>query len=173
MMRALLAVVDRVSVLLAAIAALLTVTIGVMILGEVVARAVFNYSLSFAWEYSAYAMGVAMFCGAAFTLRTGGHIRVSLLASHLPPPAAKLLDVACTVFAIGIAGYMTYALGQLAWDSFERGSTSATISATPLAIPQGAITLGAALLTVQLVARLVRLIIGDEPELDTGGYQVD
>ena len=63
----------------------------VMILSEIAARSLFNISISFAWEYSAYAMGVAMFGGAAFTLRTGGHIRVSLLGSRLPPAASQEL----------------------------------------------------------------------------------
>jgi len=164
---------DRLSLLLAALAALLTVSIGVMILGEVAARAIFNYSLSFAWEYSAYAMGVAMFCGAAFTLRTGGHIRVSLLSAHVSPQVARLIDIACTLFAIGIAGFITYALGQLAWGSYVAGSTSATISATPLVIPQGAITAGAGLLTAQLVARLAQLLMGEPTEIGGDGYQVD
>ena len=44
------------------------------------------------------------------------------------------------------------------------GSTSATIDETPLVYPQAAMALGAALLTLQLVARLVRLFLGEPPE---------
>ena len=174
MLTRLFAATDAVARFLGGIAAVLTVAIAIMILAEIAARALFNYSLSFAWEYSAYCMAVAMFFGAAFTLRTGGHIRVSLLASSVPPRAAYVIDLLCTLCGIVIAGYLSFALLQLAWRSFESGSVSATISATPLVIPQGGIALGAVLLTLQLIVRLLRLTITDEaPEDTSGGYQVD
>lgn len=159
-----LGVIDFLGSAFARISAVLTLSIVAMILAEIVARSVFNLSLSFAWEYSAYAMGIAMFGGAAYTLRTGGHIRVSLLASHLPARAAHWVDVACTAVAVAISGYLAVALVQFAWRSFVSGSTSSTISATPLVIPQGAIAIGAILLCAQFVARLIRLFIGEDTE---------
>ena len=164
-MRSLLALLDRVSLsTLAAVAAALTLSIAVVIIAEIIARSSFSYSFSFAWEYSAYAMGTAMFCGLAFTLRTGGHIRVSLLASALPQVVSKGVDLLCTVIAIGFSGYISLALCELAWKSFLSGSTSPSVTATPLVIPQGMIALGAVLLTLQFVARLIRLILNEETE---------
>lgn len=157
-MQRVLRAIDALSYGAAIISALLTLSIVVMILCEIGARSLFNISISFAWEYSAYAMGVAMFGAAGFALRTGAHIRVSLLSGKLPPGAAHWVDVLCTVVGIGLAGILTSALGQLAWRSFQAGSTSPTVSATPLAVPQTAIAIGAALLTLQLLARLVRLL---------------
>ncbi len=174
MLPRLLAVTDGFSKFIGVVSAVLTVAIVAMILAEITARSLFNYSLSFAWEYSAYCMAVAMFCGAAFTLRTGGHIRVSLLASSVPPKVAYVIDLLCTVLGIVIAAYLSAALVQQAWRSFESGSVSSTISATPLYIPQGGIAFGAALLTLQLIVRLLRLTITrEEPEDTAGGYQVD
>jgi TRAP-type C4-dicarboxylate transport system permease small subunit len=172
-MRKLLDYLDYVSKAIGAFAALLTMSIAVVIIAEILARSVFNYSFSFAWEYSAYAMGVAMFCGAAFTLRTGGHIRVSLLASALSPRHALWLDILCTIIGLFFAGFITFALGQLAWTSLVSGSTAPTVSATPLIIPQGLIAFGALLLALQFLARLVRIFIGQEPEDNSVSYQVD
>jgi len=157
----------------AIVSAALTFSIVAMILCEIAARSLFNYSLSFAWEYSAYAMGAAMFGGAAFTLRTGGHIRVSLLSGRLSARAARGLDILCTVLAGALAGYIAIGLGQLAWRSFIAGSTSPTVSATPLVIPQAAIALGMALLALQFVARLLRLLTGQPPEDDSMSFEVD
>lgn len=165
--------VDHVSKWLGTIAAVLMVSIALMILSEVAARSLFNISLSFAWEFSAFAMGVAMFFGLAYTLRTGGHIRVSLLASSIPDRAAHWIDVLCTVFAIGIAGFITNAVAQLAWRSYISGSVSATISETPLYIPQTAIAIGALWLTIQLFARLIRLLTGAPAEDMSEGFQVE
>ena len=164
---------DSLSRIVAAAAAIVTVSIAVVIISEIIARSVFNYSFSFAWEYSAYAMGIAMFCGAAFTLRTGGHIRVSLLQSVLPDNAIYGVDIVCTVLGVCISGILAYSLAMLAWGSFISGSASPTISATPLIIPQGLIALGAGLLALQMLARLIRLIIKESPEDESTSFQVE
>ena len=171
--RSLLKYLDSLSRIVAATAAIVTVSIAVVIISEIIARSVFNYSFSFAWEYSAYAMGIAMFCGAAFTLRTGGHIRVSLLQSILPNGAIYGVDIVCTVLGVLISGILAYSLSMLAWGSFLSGSTSPTISATPLIIPQGLIAFGAGLLALQMLARLIRLILKESPEDNSTSYQVE
>tara|TARA_B100000470_G_C19754636_1_gene375438 strand:- start:479 stop:1045 length:567 start_codon:yes stop_codon:yes gene_type:complete len=171
--RTLLKYLDSLSRIVAATAAIVTVSIAVVIISEIIARSVFNYSFSFAWEYSAYAMGIAMFCGAAFTLRTGGHIRVSLLQSILPNGAIYGVDIVCTVLGVLISGILAYSLSMLAWGSFLSGSTSPTISATPLIIPQGLIAFGAGLLALQMLARLIRLILKESPEDNSTSYQVE
>jgi TRAP-type C4-dicarboxylate transport system permease small subunit len=165
--------IDAISKWLAVVAAVLMASIAIMILSEVAARSLFNYSLSFAWEYSAFAMGASMFFGLAYTLRTGGHIRVSLLAASIPPRAAYWVDVLCTIFGLGIIAFITYAMAGLAWRSYLSGSVSATISETPLFIPQAAISLGALFLTIQLLARLVRLYTGAPTEDVSEGFQVE
>ena len=62
---------------------------------------------------------------------------------------------------------------MLAWRSLISGSTSPTISATPLIIPQGLIALGAGLLALQMLARLIRLIIKESPEDESTSFQVE
>jgi len=173
LLRKFIRIVDALGYAAAIASAVLTLSIVVMILGEIVARSLFNISISFAWEYSAYAMGVAMFGGAAFTLRTGGHIRVSLLAGRLPVPVARWLDMGCTVFAAALAGFVATGIGQLAWRSFVAGSTSPTVSATPLVIPQAAIALGAALLALQFVARFLRLLWNEPTDDDSVSFGVE
>ncbi len=172
-MRKILDFIDAISKWFAVAAAVLMASIAVMILGEIAARSLFNYSLSFAWEYSAFAMGVSMFFGLAYTLRTGGHIRVSLLAASMPPRAAHWVDVLCTIFGLGIAAFIASAVAQLAWRSYLSGSVSATISETPLFIPQAAIAFGGLLLSIQLLARLCRLFTGLPTEDMSEGFQVE
>ena len=146
------------------VAAVLVVGIAALILTEVFCRTVLNISLSFAWEYSAYFLAVSIFLAAAFTLRTGGHVRVMLLTQSVPPRVAHRLDFAATLGGIVIAGWLAWSLTAFAWQSWATGSTSATIDETPLVIPQGAMAFGAVLLTLQLVARAIRLLAGDPPE---------
>ena len=145
-------------------AALMIVGIAGLVLSEIFFRNVFNISLTFAWDFSAYMMAGAIFLGAAFTLRSGGHVRVSLLTHNVPPKLAYAIDFLATVFALAIACFAAYALILFAWSSYVTGRTSSTIDATPLVYPQGVIALGAVLLALQFLARLIRLILRQPPE---------
>ena len=146
------------------VAAVLVVGIAALILTEIFCRTVLNISLSFAWEYSAYFLAVSIFLAAAFTLRTGGHVRVMLLSQNVPPRTAHWLDLLATVAGAVIAGWLAWSLAGFAWRSWATGSTSATIDETPLVYPQGAMAFGAVLLALQLVARAIRLLAGEPPE---------
>lgn len=145
-------------------AAGLVLGIAALILAEIFCRTVLNVSLSFAWEYSAYALAMAIFLAAPFTLRTGGHVRVLLLSQSLSPRAARRLDAVATAGGTVVAGWLAWSLAAFAWRSWATGSTSATIDETPLAYPQAVMAFGAVLLTAQLLARGVRLLRGEPPD---------
>lgn len=164
MLARILQIIDRLSQAGAVVAFVMICGIAVFILAEIAARTLFNVSLSFAWEYSTYFMAVGIFCGAGYTLRTGGHVRVWLFSSNLPPRISYAVDVFATLLSIVIAGFIGYAMIQVALLSYLHGSRASTITEIPLAIPQGGIALGAMLLFLQLVARLVRLITGEATE---------
>ena len=159
-----LAGIDALSRACGYVAAALVVGIAGLILAEIFCRTVLNLSLSFAWEYAAYFFAVSILLGAAFALRTGGHVRVMLLSQSIPPRLAYWLDVAATLAGTMIAGVLAWAHTAFAARSWVSGSTSATIDETPLVYPQAAMAFGAALLTLQLAARLVRLFVGEPPE---------
>jgi TRAP-type C4-dicarboxylate transport system permease small subunit len=168
-LRFLLRLIDHLSWAAAVLAATCLALLAIVILGEVVSVWAFNKSLEFSWEYGAFFMAGAFFLGLGWTLREGGHVRVGILADLLPPAAGRLLDLGATLIGLIIAGFLTIALAGLAWSSFIDGSRTFTATATPLAIPQTVITIGALILTLQLVARLCRLFIDDERKSTPGG----
>ena len=159
-----LAGIDGLSRACGYLAAVLVLGIAGLILAEIFCRTALNVSLSFAWEYAAYFFAVSIFLAAAFALRTGGYVRVMLLSQSAPPRAAYWLDVAATVAGTMVAGFLAWSLTTFAAKSWMGGSTSATIDETPLVYPQAAMAFGAALLTLQLVARALRLLLGEPPE---------
>lgn len=160
-MRYLLAAIDRLSWAAAVVAAACLALLAIVILAEVVSVGLFNKSLEFSWEYGAFFMAGAFFLGLGWTLSEGGHVKVDILTAQLPPAAGRVLDMVATVIAMVIAGFLTVALAGLAWSSFVDGSRTFTATATPLVIPQAVITTGALILTLQLFARLVRLLEAD------------
>lgn len=159
-----LRIIDRLSLAAGALGAICLAIIPVLILADIASGLATRESLTFVWEYAAFLMAAAFFLGLGYTLRTGGHVRVSLVAEQLPPKGAWLLDIAATAVAIWFSGFISYAMIQFAWASYAGGSVSFTATATPLAIPQSVVAFGAVLLTLQLVARLVRLLIGEAPD---------
>ncbi|MEM0909156.1 MAG: TRAP transporter small permease [Pseudomonadota bacterium] len=160
-MRALLALIDRLSLAAAIVAAACLALLAVAILAEVIAVTVFNRSLEFTWEAAAFLMSSAFFLGLGYTLNSGGHVRVNLLYELLPSALRPAIEIAATVVGLAIALFLTSAIGTLAINSLLDGSRTFTATATPLAIPQGIAALGAALLSLQLFARLVRLWTGE------------
>lgn len=164
MISKLLNLIDVISRWAGVFAVILVCGIAVLIVAEVFSRWVLGISLSFAWEFSAYFFAVSVFCGAAYTMRTGGHVRVALFRGMLNERGNHIMDIVATLIGAGVAWFTSYSMIQFAWRSFERGSVSPTIDATPLVIPQAAIAFGITLLALQLLARLIRLIIGEAPE---------
>ena len=138
-----------------------------LIVSEVVARNLFNKSIDFAWEFSAFLMGAAFMLGAAYSLRTGSQVRVKVVLDNLSPSGQRALDLFATALCVIIAAYLTSALGQLTWLSWIRGSRSEKASELPLWIAQLPLALGALLFTLQSLTRFVRVLRGEPGEDET------
>jgi TRAP-type C4-dicarboxylate transport system permease small subunit len=162
--------VDAVGLAAAWVAAACLAGLTLLLAGEIATRTLSNLHPAFpatipvAWEYSAYLMGAAFIFGAAATLRAGGHIRVNVLLAALPPAGLRIVETVATAFGLFASGFLAWSLVWFAVSSFERGQTSIA-SATPLWPAKAAIALGACVLTLQMAARLARVIAGRRADL--------
>jgi TRAP-type C4-dicarboxylate transport system permease small subunit len=127
---------------------------------ELVLRNAFGISIPFVWEYAAYLNMAAIFLSAAYTLRTGGHIQVSLLKELGP----KLFAYLSTLIGLLISLILSYALIRLANGYAMSGRTSGTVNDLPLIYPAAAMAFGASLLSLQLLFRLVHIVSGSKLE---------
>lgn len=164
-MRRLLAVMDGACYAGAIVAGLGCLALAVMLIAEVLLTSFFGWSQPWSVEYSGYLLAATLFAGAGWALRQGSHIRVGAVIHILPKSIQRWLDVGATVFAIGVCLYMAVAVTENAWRSFELGSTSYFPSRTPLVYPQAVLAIGVWLLVLAFVGRLIRLLIGDAPEV--------
>ena len=136
-----------------------------LMLAEVATRLLSNLlpffppSISIAWEYSSYLMAASFTFGAAMTLRVGGHIRVVLLLKNVPTPVRRALEILSAFAGFVFMAFLTLAMVKFAWGSFTRGQLS-TSSDTPLWFPQGLVTFGMLLLTLQFLARAIQAALG-------------
>jgi TRAP-type C4-dicarboxylate transport system permease small subunit len=165
---AVLAAIDAACAVGAGVAAIAAGLLALILIGEVIVTSFFEWSQPWAVEYPVYLQSVVLFCGAGWTLRQGGHIRVGVLMQSLPPGLARLLDTVGTTFAIGVIGFAGWALWQQWFRTVDFGSTSYYPMNTPLWVPQGMLTLGITLLWLAFVARLLRLVLSQPADLSSG-----
>lgn len=126
-----------------------------LMLTEIVARSQAS-SLSFTWEFSQYSMAAIFALASGPAIRTGVHVRISLLTELLPAKARKWLDVFANIVALAIVALIVSALWTKVSTSFERNILATSVTKSPLWIPQAVVLWGLAQLWLDLLARLIR-----------------
>lgn len=172
-LRPILAGIDTLGQAGGAIAAIALALLTTLILLEISVRLLSKFipalpaGMPHAWEYSAYLMGIGFMAGTAMTLRAGAHIRVTVLTSQVPQHARRAFEIAASLVGLLLSAFLAYSLVIFTWLSYTREQTSIA-SDTPIWIPEAAITLGAILLAMQMLARLLCALWGlptEEPSL--------
>jgi TRAP-type C4-dicarboxylate transport system permease small subunit len=98
-----------------------------------------------------------------YTLRAGGHVRVSLLLSVGGPRLQRAITVLVLLAALALAGFAAWHSGAQALDSWQFNSVSFGMVQVPLWIPQGVMTLGFGLLALAVADELITTLRGREP----------
>jgi TRAP-type C4-dicarboxylate transport system permease small subunit len=150
--------IDRISRFVAFISGVALVLVALMQVLEILLRNAFGISLPFVWEFASYIHISAVFLAAAYTLRVGGHIRVTLLEKV----NSYLYECLSSAVGVVISGYLSYAMVQFAINYGITGRTSGTVNDVPLVYPATMVAFGACLLTLQLILRLIRAL-GRQP----------
>jgi TRAP-type C4-dicarboxylate transport system permease small subunit len=152
-----LAIVDRLSRLAETLAVVLIFGYCGLMLAEVFARAQAQ-SFSFSWEFSQYAMAAVFALASGPAIRTGVHVRITMLTETLPLKPAKWVDVAANLAALAVATLIAIAMWVKVGKSIDRNIVATTVTQTPLWIPQLFVLWGFAQLWLDLLARLIRRV---------------
>jgi TRAP-type C4-dicarboxylate transport system permease small subunit len=140
------------------IATLVGLQVGARLLDMLMRAAGFGRSgfviLSLA-EIAGYLLAAASFLALSATLKSGVHIRVTMLVNNVPPRARMILEASALLFAGVAAAYATWHLGIYAYTSWRFGDVSPGLVRIPLFYPQAAMAAGAALLTIAFVDEFV------------------
>jgi len=151
-------IIDRLSDLLGKLSALVLGLMTGLILLEIFLWNLFEKTTLIADEYSAYGLAVLIFLGCGYTLKEKGHIRIELILNLLPESLAWFLKIVAGLVSTVLLGYITWQLGRMTFSAWHYGSTSGTLTATPLWLPQALIVIGAAMFTLQMAAETVKLL---------------
>jgi TRAP-type C4-dicarboxylate transport system permease small subunit len=150
----------------AVLAAICLVLIALLTLTQVIGRAI-GVMIVDAGEIAGYAMAASIFLALAYTLREGGHIRVSLLLSHVSPRFRRALEIWCLMSFSGLAIFFAYTCISFVIDSHTFGDVSTGMVVIPLWIPQTPMALGTVLLAMALVQETIRVLRGHQPIYET------
>lgn len=157
---------DRLYAAGAALAAVFMVLIAALTLAQVAGR-LFGVATVDAGEISGYAMAASIFLALAHTFRTGGHIRVNLLLTHVPARWRRALEYWCLgALAVVAALFSVYAV-SLVVESRELGDVSTGMIPVPLWIPQISMAAGAILLEIAVLDEWVNVLRGNTPRYET------
>jgi TRAP-type C4-dicarboxylate transport system permease small subunit len=132
------------------LAALFMIGVLVMVLLSMLGRAL-QFYVPGTDAYAGYAMAGAGFLALAHTLKSGEHIRVTLIIGKLTGGARHGLELWSLSVAVVLAGLLAVYAWRLAWQSHQFHDISTSADATPLWIPQILMGVGTTVLLVALV----------------------
>lgn len=158
-------ILDRISDLTGFMAGMMMLFGFVIVLIEIVLRALFTKTLYITNEYSAYMTVGITFLGLAYTLKEDGHIRMTFLHSLLKGKSVIILDIITFIVGIAFFSIITYITGKFAIGSYLIGSRSMQITRTLLWVPQSLIPIGSFIMALQFLSNTLKGI--DDLRTDT------
>lgn len=147
---------DKLSDLMANVSAIILGLMTLVILVEIALWSTMKKTTLIADEYSAYGLAAIIFMGAGYCLKEKGHIRITLILGFLPATASRIITFAATCITTLFMGYLWWYLFKMVKSAIRYGSTSGTLTNTPLWIPQTIMLIGAAVFFIQLAATCIK-----------------
>jgi len=158
-------VLDGIYLASAIAAAILLAGIGALILAQIVGR-FFGIVVPSANEISGFFLATSTFLALAYSFRSGTHIRVTLVVSHLPKSMHRAFVILTLAIATLLSGYFSFYTYELAAESWFYGDLSDGLVGVPLWIPQASMTVGLIIMTVACLDELVRVLRGLDPSFE-------
>ncbi len=154
------------------LAAICLTGIAVLILAQIVGR-LFGFIIPSADDFAGYLMAASTFLALAYTLRMGGHIRVTMVIRYLPQSVAYWLEAIVITMAAFVSGYFAWFMMEMVWQSYQFGEVSQGHVPTPLWIPQSILAVGLVVLFIAFLEEIWRIISGLPPTYNTTTDQND
>ncbi len=117
-------------------------------------------------DFAGFFLASATFFALSYTLRMGGHIRVTLVIGALPARIRHIVEGWCLLVAGGISIYFTVYVVLLTLESWEFGDRSIGMVSIPIWIPQTGMALGLVVLSIALVDEFVSVLRGRKPSYE-------
>jgi TRAP-type mannitol/chloroaromatic compound transport system permease small subunit len=126
---------------------------------EVVARFVFNSPTNWVHESMFLMFGMQYMISGAYAYREDQHVRVDVVYTHLSARGKAIADIVSSLFFFIFIGTMLYTGWKFAWDAVQNSETSFTEWTVQYWPVKLAIPIGAALILLQGVSKLIKDIM--------------
>lgn len=151
--------------LVVAVAASIALAVMVLlIVFEVVQRALFSRSLMMVEEYSGYMVLCVVALGVPLAFFDGSLLRVEVFYGRLKTQGRRWLQAVYDLICLGFSALISYYFIVFAIGSYKRQIVAPTPMMTPIYIPQSILAFGFALLTCLLLWRLIAGFIAPAAE---------
>jgi C4-dicarboxylate transporter, DctQ subunit len=164
-----LALIDRIGGVAAALAALGVIVLTLLIFAGVVARYGLGSAIPWIDEAVRYVLLFTVMLGVADVMRRGENIQVDLFSEALPDRGKRIIEIAGLVTAAVFAAALVWLGADMVKFSREMGLTTAGKIDIPSAWVEIALPFGGFLLLLATLARLIR-VLRREPVLRPGGH---
>lgn len=151
-----LSLIDKLSSRVGLVAAVLLIAMMVLITVEVLLRKFFGTSTKIAHDFSAHLYVAIVFLGVAETLRSGKHLRVTVIMERFGGQVQSILNKINVMIATTYILILLWVSAEFAITSYKKGSMTGTIVEIPEFIPEMFIPIGCLFFTLQLLAHLIR-----------------
>ncbi|MCP3871237.1 MAG: TRAP transporter small permease [Gammaproteobacteria bacterium] len=138
--------------------------LSVLLVGSAIGLTIPSYA-----DFTGFFLAASSFLALAYTLREGGHIRVTLVIQHLRSGPRRIVELWCIGLAASIVGYFLWYSLALTHESFFYNDLSPGMVPVPLWIPQSAMSGGLLVLNIALIDELWGLLRGESPSYDGKG----
>lgn len=130
-----------------------------LIVFEIFARKLFDYSLQGVDEIGGYVVAITGTFGFAYALIERTHTRIDIILDHVPSPIRNLLNLLAYALVTGAALFMLRYGYEALSESILFGSLSPTPLQTIMWIPQSMWVAGLVVFSITAVAMLVHLLV--------------
>ena len=165
---------DRLYGICVAAAAIMIAGICLLVTAQVLANIItkfggrqINLTIPSYADFAGYMLAAASFMALAYTLRTGRHIRVTLITGLLPDRVQFALELLTVFMGVVISGVATFYMAHLCIESFTYNDMSPGIIAVPIYLPQIPVAFGLAVLTIAFIDTFVETLRAGRPVIET------
>jgi TRAP-type C4-dicarboxylate transport system permease small subunit len=147
--------IKRINYWCASLAGLILLFINFSIFVDVILRYFFRRPSIWITEVSTYLFLYIIFLATSYALEQGMHIKVTFFRFHLSVRATRILDLACSVFAMIFCFVLLWQTSAMTWSAFKEKWTSPTILNAPYAYIYVVMVFGSFLLLVTFLLQTI------------------
>lgn len=135
------------------------VAIGLLITAQVIGREL-GVLVVGADDLTSWSVVAAGFLPLAYTYRSAGHIRVTLLVDRTGGPLRRVWEIVIMAVALFFVGFLCYSSFDMIRDAIRFGDKTQGLIVIPMFIPQLSMPIGALILVIAILDDLVAAMRG-------------